>query len=57
MTMVEYFSFLPFGKYAFYVWSAYGIAFITVATLFNRASSNHKKTLVALSNKYSRHND
>jgi heme exporter protein D len=57
MTLVEYFSFLPFGKYAFYVWSAYGIAFITVATLFIRARSNHKKTLVALSNKYSREND
>jgi heme exporter protein D len=57
MTMVEYFSFLPFGKYAFYVWSAYGIAFITVATLFIRARSNHKKTLVALGNKYSRQND
>ena len=57
MTMVEYFSFLPFGKYAFYVWSAYGIAFITVATRFIRARSNHKKALVARGNKYSRQND
>jgi len=57
MTVVEYFSFLPFAKYAFYVWSAYGVAFITVATLFVRARSNHKKTLVNLKSKYSRQND
>ncbi|MCS5592218.1 MAG: heme exporter protein CcmD [Gammaproteobacteria bacterium] len=57
MTMVEYFSFLPFGKYAFYVWSAYGVAFITVATLFISARSNHKKTLMTLANKYDREND
>jgi heme exporter protein D len=54
MTIVEYFSFLPFGKYAFYVWSAYGVAFITVATLFIRAKIIHKKTLVSLVNKYER---
>jgi len=57
MTIVEYSSFLPFGKYAFYVWSAYGVTFITVATLFIRSRSNHKKTLISLSNKYSRQND
>ena len=57
MTIVEYFSFLPYGKYAFYVWSAYGVALITVATLFIRSRSNHKKTLISLSNKYSRQND
>jgi heme exporter protein D len=54
---MEYFSFLPYGKYAFYVWSAYGVTFITVATLFIRARSHHKQTLIALSNKYSRQND
>ncbi|HIF88287.1 MAG TPA: heme exporter protein CcmD [Candidatus Thioglobus sp.] len=57
MTIVEYFSFLPYGKYAFYVWSAYGIAFITVATLFIRARSNHKQTLINLNSKYSRQDD
>ena len=54
MTFVEYFSFLPFGKYAFYVWSAYGVTFITVATLFVRAKTNHKKTLASLASKYAR---
>ena len=39
MTLVEYFSFLPYGKYAFYVWFAYGVAFITVLTLFINAKT------------------
>ena len=45
MTMVEYFSFLPYGKYAFYVWFAYGISAITVITLFITAKRNHTKTI------------
>jgi len=51
MTMVEFFSFLPYGKYAFYVWSAYGISAVTIITLFIIAKRNHSKTLLSLSNK------
>ena len=54
MTMVEYFSFLPYGKYAFYVWLAYGVSAITVITLFISAKRNHKKAIISLKNKYSR---
>lgn len=57
MTLVEYFSFLPYGKYAFYVWFAYGVAFITVLILFINAKRNHKKTILKLKNKYLRSND
>ena len=57
MTLVEYFSFLPYGKYAFYVWLAYGVAFFTVLSLFLSARRNHKKTIAILKNKYSRSND
>ena len=54
MTMVEFFSFLPYGKYAFYVWLAYGISTITITTLFLTAMRNNSKTLRLLQNKYSR---
>ncbi len=54
MTMVEYFSFLPFGKYAFYVWLAYGVSAVTVITLFESARRNHKNAIMSLQNKYSR---
>ncbi|MFM1606231.1 MAG: heme exporter protein CcmD [Candidatus Pseudothioglobus sp.] len=57
MTMVEYFSFLPYGKYAFYVWLAYGVATLTVIFLFIGARRNHNNTLNSLKNKYSRGND
>ncbi len=54
MTMVEFFSFLPYGKYAFYVWFAYGISALTIITLFINAKRNHSNTLLSLSNKYLR---
>ena len=57
MTMVEYFSFLPYGKYAFYVWLAYGVATLTVIFLFIVARKNHSSALNSLKNKYSRGND
>ena len=57
MTMVEYFSFLPYGKYAFYVWLAYGVAALTVIFLFIGARRNHNDTLNSLKNKYSKVND
>ena len=52
MTMVEYFSFLPYGKYAFYVWLAYGVSAITIITLFINAKRNHIKTILSLKNKF-----
>ena len=54
MTMVEFFSFLPYGKYAFYVWLAYGISALTIIALFVTARRNQLNTLSSLSNKYSR---
>ena len=51
MTMVEFFSFLPYGKYAFYVWFAYGISAVTIIALFISAKRNHSNTLLSLSNK------
>ena len=53
MTVVEYFSFLPYGKYAFYVWLAYGVSKITVITLFMTAKRNHSKTILSLKSKFS----
>mgnify|MGYP000016431750 FL=1 len=53
MTMVEYFSFLPYGKYAFYVWLAYGVSAITVIALFINAQRKHTKTVLSLKNKFS----
>jgi heme exporter protein D len=53
MTMVEYFSFLPYGKYAFYVWLAYGVSALTVTALFINAKRNHTKTILFLKNKFS----
>ena len=54
MTMVEFFSFLPYGKYAFYVWLAYGVSALTIITLFINAKRNHTNALLSLSNKYLR---
>ena len=54
MTMVEFFSFLPYGKYAFYVWFAYGISAVTIITLFISAKRHYSNTLLSLSNKYLR---
>jgi len=54
MTMIEFFSFLPYGKYAFYVWLAYGISALTIIALFVTARRNQLNTLSSLSNKYSR---
>lgn len=54
MTLAEYFSFLPYGKYAFYVWFSYWVALMTIATLFVRSRVIHKNTLKQLRLKYSR---
>ena len=54
MTMVEFFSFLPYGKYAFYVWLAYGVSALTIITLFVSERRNHSNTLLSLTNKFSR---
>ncbi|MBT3187104.1 MAG: heme exporter protein CcmD [Candidatus Thioglobus sp.] len=54
MTLAEYFSFLPFGKYAFYIWFSYLVTIITIVILFIRTSSIHKKTFLQLRIKYLR---
>ena len=53
MTIVEYFFFFFYGKYAFYVWLAYGVSAITIITLFINAKRNHTKTILSLKNKFS----
>ena len=57
MTLAETLSFLPYGKYALYIWLSYGITFILILGLFMRASINYKKIRNRLKNKYSREND
>ena len=54
MSIVEFFSFLPYGKYAFYVWLAYSVSALTIITLFVNARLNHASTLQSLAHKYSR---
>jgi heme exporter protein D len=54
MTMVEIFSFLPYGKYAFYVWLAYSVSALTIIALFISARRDHSNTLLSLTNKFSR---
>ena len=57
MTLAEILSFLPYGKYAFYIWLSYGITFILILGLFVRALINYKKIRNQLKNKYARVND
>ena len=54
MSLVEFFSFLPYGKYAFYIWLAYGVSALIIIALFINARRNHSLTLLSLANKYSR---
>jgi heme exporter protein D len=54
MTLAEYFEFLPYGKYAFYIWFSYLTAFIVIAVLFIRTKIIRKNTFRQLRLKYSR---
>ncbi len=54
MTMAEYFDFLPYGKYAFYIWFSYLITVAVIAMLFIRTQSARKQILRQLHLKYSR---
>ena len=54
MIIAEYFSFLTFGKYAFYVWSSYIIFFATVFWLFYRTKKIHERIFNQLRIKYER---
>ncbi|WP_190600076.1 heme exporter protein CcmD [Candidatus Vesicomyidisocius sp. SY067_SCS001] len=54
MTLAEYFSFLPYGKYAFYIWFSYLMTLIVIATLFIRTYSIHKNVIEHLRIKYLR---
>ena len=57
MSLAETLSFLPYGKYALYIWLSYGITFILIVGLFVRTSINHKKIRNQLKNKFTREND
>ena len=57
MNLAEILSFLPYGKYALYIWLSYGITFILIVGLFVRTSINHKKIRNQLKNKFTREND
>ncbi|HIC39796.1 MAG TPA: heme exporter protein CcmD [Piscirickettsiaceae bacterium] len=54
MTLVEFFSFLTFDKYAYYIWFSYFITFSIIAVLFISTKSTHKKTMIQLRIKYLR---
>ncbi|ABL02402.1 hypothetical protein Rmag_0660 [Candidatus Ruthia magnifica str. Cm (Calyptogena magnifica)] len=54
MILAEYFSFLPYGKYAFYIWFSYLTTLIVIATLFIRTHSIHKNAIKQLRIKYLR---
>ncbi len=54
MTWVDVFDFLPFGKYAFYIWFSYLTAFGVVGFLFIRTTFIHKTIQKQLRNKYLR---
>ena len=54
MTIAEYFEFLPYGKYAFYIWFSYLATFVVIAILFIRTRSIHNNTNKQLRLKYTR---
>ncbi len=56
MSLAESFEFLPYGKYAFYIWTSYLLALITIATLFIRSRGIHKRVHNELRMKYTRDN-
>jgi heme exporter protein D len=55
--VVEFFSFLPYGKYGFYIWLSYIICFIVLAVLVYKSAKLHNKTLNILKLKYARENE
>ncbi len=54
MEIAEYFSFLPYGKYAFYIWTSYLITFVVLGVLLFTSSRLHKHTMQKLQAKYQR---
>jgi heme exporter protein D len=54
MTLEEFFSFLPYGKYAFYVWFSYLTTVLIIGFLFIRTYNMRKHTLLQLQIKYER---
>lgn len=57
MRLAEFFSFLPFGKYAFYIWFSYLITFTVIAVLFIRTRIIRINTFKQLHIKFTREND
>ena len=54
MSLAEYFEFLPYGKYAFYIWLSYLLAVIALGMLAFRTRAIRKQTHQALLVKYTR---
>jgi len=54
MTFVEYFSFLPYGKYAFYVWSSYLMTFLLIGSMFYTTRKIRIRAFRELKIKYTR---
>lgn len=57
MILAEYFAFLPYGKYAFYIWLAYLITLLIIANLFMQTASIRKKIHAELRLKYIREDE
>lgn len=54
MRLAEFFSFLPYGKYAFYIWFSYLTYVVVITLLFLRTRAIHKSTFKQLRLKYLR---
>lgn len=52
--IIELFSVLPYGKYAFYIWTSYAICAIALLILWQRSRTLHSKTIRLLTQKYMR---
>ena len=52
--MIEYFEFLPYGKYAFFIWGSYVSSLLGIMWLFYATNKKKKKIMKALKMKYIR---
>lgn len=54
MDLVEFFTFLPYGKYAFYIWGSYMVSIVAIIWMFVSANKTKKKNFKELRIKYIR---
>lgn len=54
MNVVDFFSFLPYGKYAFYIWFSYLFWLITTLVIINNTIRIRKRIHKGLRIKYAR---